>query len=394
MRSPGRYGKPRLSKPERSQVWTLHRQAPSMSSMSSLSEIAPVRAGSLCVLSAARLSHESYRRLSRRARTVLCYLHGARLRWRNLPSPPHCLTSSSIDWRKRKAGAGLIPMAAMVKDAHVRLELSSRAENVPLVRQALGGFAEATGLSIADLNDIGTAVTEACNNASAHAYGGDEGPLEVELDAAETTMVVTVRDRGVGMVFDGGSPVDFPTEVDGELTGIGVPTIQGLATNVRWTKPDGGGTTVEMMFSIGLQGSERVGSGYAPSLESLAIEPGQLANTIEAGMAPFEVAHWVLPRLLRAMSARAHFSIERHADVQHLGSVLLADVSGWASSGGVQARLVAGAASLELAIGPMAADDASVLADAVCEIEPELHTSVMRLGGGKQRLVLGLERLR
>jgi anti-sigma regulatory factor (Ser/Thr protein kinase) len=263
-----------------------------------------------------------------------------------------------------------------------------------LVRQALGGFADATGLSIADLNDIGTAVTEACNNASAHAYDGDDGPLEVELDAAETTIVVTVRDRGVGMVFDGRSPVDFPTEVDGELAGIGVPTIQGLATNARWTKPDGGGTTVEMMFSIGLQGSERVGSGYAPSLESLAIEPGQLANTIEAGMAPFEVAHWVLPRLLRAMAARAHFSIERHADVQHLGSVLLADGSGWASSGGVQARLVAAAASLELAIGPMAADDASVLADAVCQIEPELHTSVMRLGGGKQRLVLGLERLR
>jgi hypothetical protein len=171
-----------------------------------------------------------------------------------------------------------------------------------------------------------------------------------------------------------------------------VPTIQGLATNVRWTKPDGGGTAVEMMFSIGLQGSERVGSGYAPSFESLAIEPGQLANTIEAGMAPFEVAHWVLPRLLRAMAARAHFSIDRHADVQRLGSVVLADGSDWASSGGVQARLVAGAGSLELAIGPMAADDACLLADAVHEIEPGLHTSVMHLDHGGHRLVLGFER--
>jgi anti-sigma regulatory factor (Ser/Thr protein kinase) len=244
------------------------------------------------------------------------------------------------------------------------------------------------------LNDIRTAVTEACNNASAHAYGGDEGPLEVELDAAETTMVVTVRDRGVGVEFDGRSPVEFPSDVDGELTGIGVPAMQGLATNVRWTKPDGGGTAVEMMFSTGLQGSERVGSGYAPSLESLTIKPGELANTIEAGMAPVEVAHWVLPRLLGAMAARARFSIERHADVQHLGSILLADGSGWAATGAVQARLVASPASLELAIGPMAADAASVLADAVCEIEPELHTSVMRLGGGKQRLVLALERVR
>lgn len=310
-------------------------------------------------------------------------------------TPLHCLTSSSIDSRKRKAGSGLVAMRAMVKDAHVRLELSSRAENVPLVRQALSGFADATGLSTADLNDIGTAVTEACNNASAHAYGGDEGLIEVELDAADTTLIVTVRDRGVGMVFDGRSPVDFPSGVDDELSGLGVPTIQGLATNVRWTQPDGGGTAVEMMFSTGLQGSERVGSGYgAPSLESLPIERAQLANTIEAGMAPFDVAHWVLPRLLHAMAARAHFSIDRHADVQRLGSVMLANGSGWASSGGVQARLMAGAASLELAIGPMAADDVCVLADAVCEIEPALDTSAIQLGGGRQRLVLGLERLR
>jgi serine/threonine-protein kinase RsbW len=281
----------------------------------------------------------------------------------------------------------------MVKDAHVRLELSSRAENVPLVRQALAGFADATGLSIPDLNDIGTAVTEACNNAAVHAYGGDEGPLEVELLAAETTTVVRVRDRGVGMVFDARSPVDFPTDVNGELTGLGVPSIQGLATNARWTEPEGGGTAVEMMFATGLLGSEPVGSGH-PSLESIAIEPGQLASTIEAGMAPLGVARSVLPRLLRAMAARAHFSLERHADVQRLGSVLLAGASGWASSGAVQARLVAGAASLELAIGPMAEEDASRLAEAVREIEPELDTSPMHLGGGHQRLVLGLARSR
>jgi serine/threonine-protein kinase RsbW len=284
-------------------------------------------------------------------------------------------------------------MNAMVEDAHVRLELSSRADNVTLVRQALGGFADATGLSVPDLNDIGTAVTEACNNAAVHAYGGDEGPLEVELAAAPPATIVTVRDRGVGMAFDARSPVDFPTDVNGELTGLGVPSIQGLATNARWSEPEGGGTAVEMMFATGLLGSEPVGSDH-PTFQSIAIEPGQLANTIEAGMAPVGVARRVLPRLLRAMGARAHFSIERLADVQRLGSVLLADASSWSSSGGVQARLVAGPASLELAIGPMAEEDASRLAEAVHEIEPKLDISVMHLGGGHQRLVLGLARSR
>jgi serine/threonine-protein kinase RsbW len=276
--------------------------------------------------------------------------------------------------------------------AQVRLELSSRVENVPVVRQALGGLADAIGMSAADLNDIGTAVTEACNNASAHAYGGDEGPLEVDLVATETTMVVTVRDRGVGLAFDTRPPVEFPTDVDGELTGIGLPSIQGLASNARWSEPAGGGTAVEMMFSTGALATKGVGTGYE-SLEPLAIEPGQLANTIEVVMSPLAVARGVLSRLLRAAAARAHFSIDRHADVQRVGSVLLADAPSWAPSDSVQARFVTGTDSLELAIGPIAGDDACVLADAACEIEPELHTSVVGVGG-EQRLLLGLDRLR
>jgi hypothetical protein len=206
-------------------------------------------------------------------------------------------------------------------------------------------------------------------------------------------MTVTVRDYGVGLAFDGRSRVSFPTDVDGELTGIGLPSIQGLATDARWSEPAGGGTAVEMMFSMGAVAPEGMGSG-CHSLEPLPIEPGQLANTIEVVMAPLSVARGVLPRLLRVMAARAHFSIDRHADVQRVGSVLLADASNWAAPGCVQARLVAATDSLELAIGPIAGDDASLLADAAAEIEPELHTSVTQLRGDGKRLLVGLERSR
>jgi anti-sigma regulatory factor (Ser/Thr protein kinase) len=279
----------------------------------------------------------------------------------------------------------------MVMAARVRLELSSRAENVPVVRQALAGLADAIGISAPDLNDIGTAVTEACNNASAHAYGGDEGPLEVELVAAETTIVATVRDKGVGLAFGDRSPAEFPTDVEGELTGIGLPSILGLARDARWSEPTGGGTAVEMVFPTGALAPEGMGSG-CDSLDPLPIEPSQLANTIEVVMAPFTVARRVLPRLLRAMAARAHFSVDRHADVQRVGSVLLADASNWLPPGAVQARLVTGTDSLEMAIGPIARDDASLVADAAREVEPELHTSVAHLRSGGQRLLVGLER--
>jgi anti-sigma regulatory factor (Ser/Thr protein kinase) len=282
-------------------------------------------------------------------------------------------------------------MKTTVIAARVRLQLSSRTENVPIVRQALAGLADAIGISAPDVNDIGTAVTEACNNASAHAYGGEEGPLEVDLAVTDGTIVVTVRDRGVGLALDGRSHVEFPTDVDGELTGIGVPLIKGLTTTARWSERAGGGTAVEMMFSAGMMASRGIDSGW-DSLEPLAIEPRQLADTIEVAMAPLAVAREVLPRLLRAMAVRAHFSIDRHSDIQRVSSVVLADAPSWAPFGGLQARLVTGTDSLELVIGPIAGDDATLLADAACAIQPELHTSMVHLGGGRQRLLLGLQR--
>src|SRR5262249_36056526 len=65
---------------------------------------------------------------------------------------------------------------------NVRLDLSNRAENVLLIREALTGIAEVVGLDGNDLSDIRTAVTEAANNVVLHAYAGEEGPLEVEIE--------------------------------------------------------------------------------------------------------------------------------------------------------------------------------------------------------------------
>ena len=286
---------------------------------------------------------------------------------------------------------GSIAMRTTDQSAHVRLELSSRVENALVVRQALHGLADATGLALADLNDIGTAVTEACNNASAHAYGDREGPLEVNLLARDAMIVVTVRDRGVGMALDGGEPVEFPSDVDGELAGIGVPAIKALARTARWREPTGGGTEVEMTFSTGSLTWDGAGSGPDVS-RPFGAEPAWLDGAIEVGMAPVSIARDVLPRLMGVMAARAHFPFERHADVHRVGSaVLSADDWSWASSG-IQARLVAGSDSVELAIGPISKETVCRLVVAVRATEPELRVSADGLDGGPQRLAFHLER--
>src|ERR1700730_2279973 len=114
---------------------------------------------------------------------------------------------------------------------NVRLDLSNRPENVLLVRETLTGVAETIGLDGSDLSDIRTAVTEACNNVVLHAYEGEEGPLEVEIDLAADALDVVVRDRGIGIANS--TPKE---EIE---PGIGLPVMEALAERVQFVEtPD------------------------------------------------------------------------------------------------------------------------------------------------------------
>ena len=93
---------------------------------------------------------------------------------------------------------------------NVCLSLENRPENVLIVRQVLSGVAEAAGINALELNDISTAVSEACNNVVQHAYGGGAGPMEVEIAPARPELRVIVRDHGSGILphMDGGASED------------------------------------------------------------------------------------------------------------------------------------------------------------------------------------------
>jgi len=120
-------------------------------------------------------------------------------------------------------------------EPNVRLKLSNRPENVALVRAVLAGVAEAIDLDAEQLDDIRTAVTEACNNAVLHAYEGGEGPLEIDVRLpAEGRVAVVVRDAGIGIEPRDVAPAaEEPAtgapgseELDGDIQpGSGIPGI-------------------------------------------------------------------------------------------------------------------------------------------------------------------------
>jgi serine/threonine-protein kinase RsbW len=123
----------------------------------------------------------------------------------------------------------------------MELALPARAENIAIVRHALGGFAEAFAVSESKLADIRLAVTEACANVVVHAYpGGEEGAMEVLASMQDGEMVVRVRDWGRGI----------RPRPDSPGLGLGLSLIAALAQTVQLGHDEAEHTEVRMTFSL------------------------------------------------------------------------------------------------------------------------------------------------
>jgi serine/threonine-protein kinase RsbW len=269
------------------------------------------------------------------------------------------------------------------KTPHVLLRLSSRAENVLLVRQALIGLAESIGLDSVQLNDISTAVSEACNNVVLHAYEGQEGPLEVEIRARPPGLCITVRDGGRGIRPQAQSAGDA-------ADGIGLPVIRALADGVEVREPVGGGTEVLMEFAT-VRGDALEHRPHGDSVEYTPIAQDELANTVVMAVAPPSLARAVLPRVACALAARAHFSTDRIADLRLVADALATRTAGSISTTHLDAAIRVEPSRLELRVGPLRAGQAdALLLDAALD---GLGPMVARLGDGHEVSSVGASEL-
>jgi serine/threonine-protein kinase RsbW len=231
---------------------------------------------------------------------------------------------------------------AMAAPPNISLDLSNRPENVVLVRETLTGVADAIGLEPADLDDIRTAVTEACNNVVLHAYEGKEGPLEVEIYAAGGSFDVFVRDRGIGM-----QPLIYE---DQWIVGIGLPVIEALVQSVEFAETAGGGTEVRMKFAA------PAARALEPPGEELGFVDGAQGGgaTTSVTIAPVApLARTVLPRLLGVLAARAHFSTDRISDALLVADALGAHASRSTSAGHLTITVSIEPRNLAMSLGPL-----------------------------------------
>jgi anti-sigma regulatory factor (Ser/Thr protein kinase) len=224
----------------------------------------------------------------------------------------------------------------------VRLRLDSRPQALTIVRGMLSGVAEQLAIDPELLDDLKTAVSEACNNVVLHAYAGAPGPMTVALSADERRVEVTVTDEGVGLPA---APelADLPQ-------GIGLSVIRALTAGASISALAGGGTEVRMGF-----GSQRDGRPLLRAPPPPAPDDG-VASTddgeIVVSLSPVTLLPGVLGRLARALAATAHFSLDRFSDVYLVTDTLAAHAASAAAGERISARLSARDRRLEMAVGP------------------------------------------
>ncbi len=233
----------------------------------------------------------------------------------------------------------------------IRLDLESRPQTLTIVRGMLGGVAEQLSLDPELLDDLKTAVSEACNNVVLHAYGDRIGPMLVSLFVDPTRIYVTVADQGSGLPAGAQS-------LDG-AEGIGLSVIRALADEVSFAPAEDGGMVIRMGFAALRDGELlfEAPTEAGPEVSWPRADPGEVV----VSLSPVELLTGVLGRLARTLAATAHFSLDRFSDVYLVTDTLAAHAARAASGPRIGARLTAQERRLEITLGPFRTGTADLL---------------------------------
>ena len=135
---------------------------------------------------------------------------------------------------------------------YIRVEFPSKSCNEAFARAAAGAFAAQLDITIEELADIKTAVSEAVTNAIVHGYAGTRGVVEMKCRITGRTIEVIVSDtgRGIADIALAMQPLYSGTD-DEERSGMGFTVMQSFMDTLQVDSTVGEGTVVTMTKKVG-----------------------------------------------------------------------------------------------------------------------------------------------
>jgi len=147
----------------------------------------------------------------------------------------------------------------------IKMSFRSIGENVALARLVVAAALAEKDITLAELDEIKVAVSEAVSNAIIHGYENQgQHMVKMEIDIDGDDLTILVQDDGIGI-----ADVDLamqPTySSSSERMGLGFSFMQSFMDKVEVTSVLGQGTSVRLMKKLG-------------AFESESIEPDEFMN--------------------------------------------------------------------------------------------------------------------
>ena len=127
---------------------------------------------------------------------------------------------------------------------NLKFTVPGKPEYLTMVRLAISSIATTAGFDLEAVEDMKTAVSEACKNISCHGFSGFSDKYEVECDVETGRMEIIVRDACDAHTLEKTSPQcrNCPNEGD-----LGIYVIRSLVNTVEFGVCDDGHKVIKLV---------------------------------------------------------------------------------------------------------------------------------------------------
>ena len=130
---------------------------------------------------------------------------------------------------------------------NMKIQFLNKSANEGFARVAAAAFVSQLDVTVEQLADIKTAVSEAVTNSIVHGYEGMTGYITLECEIDDETVTITVTDSGHGIsdIKLARQPL-YTSRPELERSGMGFTVMETFMDSVEVTSSLGIGTTVKM----------------------------------------------------------------------------------------------------------------------------------------------------
>lgn len=133
----------------------------------------------------------------------------------------------------------------------MKLQFPAKSSCESFARVAVAAFVSRIDPTLAEINEIKTAVSEGVTNSIIHGYENEEGIIYIECEIKGRAVKIIIADKGKGIedVEQAMTPL-FTTNPDGERSGMGFTVMETFMDKVEVKSLPGVGTRIIMTKTL------------------------------------------------------------------------------------------------------------------------------------------------